>query len=87
MKDFKKIAGVNLGVLVIYNIWVRMSSHNHDWSGIMLTLCILIIFQVTINGIISLVYYGTNNNKVGNSYMLSAALVAIIGFAACTAIR
>jgi hypothetical protein len=89
MKNFKLIGGINLGILFVYNVLVRLAitrGDNHG-LGIMIILCFLIIIQVVANGITAIVYYGIKNNGMGNSYMLSAASVAIIGFAACTMIH
>ena len=89
MKNFALIGGINLAALFLFNVLVRLGPANGDNHGLgmVITLCFLITIQVFINGITSLLYYGSKNKGMGNSYMLSAVLVAIIGFAACTAIH
>jgi hypothetical protein len=86
MKNFKLIAGINLAVLFIYTVLVRLipMSGDNQGLGIVIISCFLIFFHVVINGIISIVYYSQSENQLGNSYMLTAAMVAVIGFATCT---
>jgi hypothetical protein len=86
MKNFKKIAGINLLILFVYSLLLRLGG---DAQGLTVVLgsCILIIFQVATNFIISLVCYAQSKSDLGNSYMLTAFIVAVIGFATCTMIH
>lgn len=87
MKNFKAIAGVNLAILAIYTVLIRVFPPHGDNEGlgIVIISCYIIIIHVVINGILAVVFSG--DKPISKSFMLSALVVAIIGFATCTMIH
>jgi hypothetical protein len=80
MKDLNKIAGYNLLFIVVYSILIRVV---WDKSTGMMVALFLVPVQVLAIFITSMTYYGSRKTELGNSYLLTAFLVLIIGFGAC----
>jgi hypothetical protein len=85
MNKLKRIAGINLIILLFYTIATRIAA---DSDGLIMALCIA--FQVGVNLIIAVVSFikalGFSIKKdftIALSYLLSAGIVLLIGFSIC----
>ncbi|HXP49674.1 MAG TPA: hypothetical protein VN922_06970 [Bacteroidia bacterium] len=80
MKDLNKIAGLNILFIIVYSIVIRFAWDKS--TEVVVAMC-LVPIQVLANFITSMSYYGNRKTELGNSYLLTAFLVLIIGFGAC----
>jgi len=84
MNSLKKIAGLNLLIMLIYTLLVSVLSTGNQWQmGFMIFMAVLIAVHVGINFIVSLIFFVQRNRNMGRNYLLSALLVLAIGFSTC----
>ena len=83
MREFKIIGGINLLILIIYTVFLKISDNPHDSLAIGIYSAMLIAIHVIVNIIASLVYFGNKNKALGKAYLLSAALILLVGFSTC----
>jgi hypothetical protein len=88
MKDFQKIAAVNLIILVLYSIIIRVvtggpGTGNDAGLGILVLSAIVIILHVFVNLVIMVVYYAQKNNELGKAWLFCSGLVLLVGFSTC----
>jgi len=84
MNSLKKIAGLNLLILLIYTLLVSVLSAGNQWQmSFMIFMAMLIAVHVGINFIASLIFFVQRNRNMGRNYLLSALLVLVIGFSTC----
>lgn len=84
MNSLKKVAGINLIILLIYNILVNIgSTGSNRGMQIMFMLMLLIILHVAINFIVSLVFFAKREKTAGRNFLLSSLIVLLIGFSSC----
>ena len=86
MKNFRKIIGINLLILLAYNVLFFASSFSSGITAIY-TFSIYIILSITAqvltNFILALYFFSVKKGDIGKSYLLSTAVVLIIGFSTC----
>ena len=84
MNSLKKIAGLNLLIMLIYTLLVSVLSTGNQWQmSFMIFMAVLIAVHVGINFIASLIFFVQRNRNMGRNYLLSALLVLAIGFSTC----
>jgi hypothetical protein len=85
MTSLKKIAGVNLVILLIYSILIHvLSGGGRDASlGIMIMSAFVIGSHVIICLIITAATYGNKNKELGKAWLLSTGIVLLVGFSTC----
>jgi hypothetical protein len=77
--QFKIIAGINLGILLLYIVAIGSDPYLAGKA-------ILIVFQVMLNLIIGIVCLAVGRWKpFAKSFFLSSMLVLLVGFGACLA--
>jgi hypothetical protein len=87
MKSIKKVAGINLVVLLVYSliIFVSFRKGNEGELAIMIFSSMLIGIQVTGNFLASLIFFIRKDKELGKAFILSSLIVLIVGFSACLA--
>jgi hypothetical protein len=86
MTDLKKIVGINLAILLGYGILARLadSGSGHDKGlGFMVLMASAVVLHVVVNVIGAIILFIGKKSPEGRAFLLSALLVAIIGFSAC----
>ena len=85
MKNFKKIVGINLLVLLIYTAFIYLNSIGQREAGleILVLSAFTIGIHVSINLIISITFFIKGDNELGKSYLAACGLVLLIGFSTC----
>ena len=84
MNGLKKVAGINLLILLIYTILVNVGSTGRDRGmQIMFMLMILIVLHVAVNFIASLIFFAKRDKVTGRNFLLSSLIVLLIGFSSC----
>ena len=87
MKPLKKIAGINLAILLAYTVLLGVVTHESSGQykglGTMMALAVAISLHVCVTIILSLYYFVRSNNPNGKAYLLSSLLVLVVGFSAC----
>ena len=88
MKNFGKIMGYNMLILLGYTIAIQIlgmtSTSKYEKSSYILMAMILpVALHVLVNFILMIINFAHANYEIGKSYLLSTFLVLIIGFSAC----
>jgi threonine/homoserine/homoserine lactone efflux protein len=86
MNSLKRIAGINLAILLGYSILARLIDNQPGHSkglGFMIFMVMFVALHVLVNLIICLFHFSRRNKDLGRSYLLSGLIVAVIGFSAC----
>jgi hypothetical protein len=85
MTSLKKIAGINLVILLLYSILIRVfSGGGREASlGIMIMSAFVIGLHVLICLIITAATYGNKNKELGKAWLLSTGIVLLVGFSTC----
>jgi hypothetical protein len=87
MNPIKKIAGINLLVLLVYSLFIRIASsgsgHNEEDLGIIIFSAMFVGLHVLVCFVISLRNFAWNNRKLGRAWLLSAGIVLLVGFSVC----
>ena len=82
MRSLKKIAGINLVLILVYSALIRLANGTADKAslGIMIMSAYAIALHVLICVIVSALH---KNKAIGKSWLLSAGIVLVIGFSVC----
>jgi heme/copper-type cytochrome/quinol oxidase subunit 2 len=86
MNTLKRIAGINLALLLGYSILTRLIDNQqgqYKGLGFMTFMMVFVALHVLVNLVICLYHFSRRNKDLGRSYLLSGLIVAIIGFSAC----
>ena len=85
MKSLKKIAGINLLILLIYSVVIRFAvGRSGDGSlGIMIFSAIAVGLHVVFCLLIAVAMYVEKSRGLGKAWLLSSGLVLLIGFSVC----
>lgn len=86
MTNIRKYAGINLAILLGYGILARLvdSGSGHDKGlGFMVLMSMGVVLHVAVNAIGAIAMFIAKKNPQAKAFLLSAVLVAIIGFSAC----
>ena len=87
MNALKKIAGINLAILLAYTLLLGVVTHESSGQykglGTMIALAMAISVHVCITIIMSIYYFVRSNKANGKAYLLSSLLVLVVGFSAC----
>lgn len=84
MQTLKKIAGINLLILLVYTAIVFFS--NLDTGGsltILVVLMVIIGIHVFINLVLGIIFFTQKDNERGRAFLLSALIVLVVGFSSC----
>jgi Na+/H+ antiporter NhaC len=87
MNPLKKIAGINMIILLVLTIisGLTVLGENGQYKGLgaMILMAIGIGLQAGILFLVSLIKFGTKKKEDGRAYLLSSLLVLVVGFSAC----
>lgn len=87
MNVLKKIAGINLVILLVVAIGCAImgASEHGQYKGLgaMIMMAIAVGLHTGILVLISLVKFVSKQKEEGRAYLLSSLLVLVIGFSAC----
>ena len=81
MDSFKKVAGINLLILVIYSIGVHI--YATEQVETLILLAVLISIQVGVNFIVSIISFIMKEKKRGIAFIASAGIILVVGFSSC----
>ena len=85
MQHLKKIAGINLLVLIAYTTLVFVFNYDEREGSftIMLIMMPLIGIHVFVNIVLGIIFFTQKDNARGRAFLLSALVVLIVGFSSC----
>ena len=85
MNSFKKVAGINLAILLIYTLLSNIGASSGSERGlqVVVLMALLICIHTGINFLASIVFFIQKNRVQGRNFLLSALIVLVIGFSAC----
>ncbi len=88
MKEVKKIAVINLLILLAYSLIIRIingggGTHNDEGIGILFLSAIAVSLHVFVCLVIMAFHYFDKNNNMGKAWLLSAGIVLLVGFSTC----
>lgn len=87
MNEIKKIAGINLIILLVIIVIGGVTGYNESGQyqglGAMILMALGIGTQTAILIGASLIQFLRKNKQSGQAYLLSGVLVLIVGFSAC----
>jgi len=87
MKSLKRIAGINLLVILVYSVLIRIMSmgggHNEEGLAVMILSAFAVGIHVITCLIASGVSYSDKKKEVGKAWLLSAGIVLLVGFSTC----
>lgn len=86
MKPLKKIAGINLLVLLAYSAVIRILSSGSGQSvamSILIMSAFAIGLHVLICLIVSAIMHGNKARELGRAWLLSSGIVLLVGFSTC----
>jgi hypothetical protein len=86
MKPLKKIAGINLAVLIAYSVLIRAlnGGGSHGGAmGILLMSAVVVGFHVLICLIVTAATYTDKSRELGRAWLLSSGIVLLVGFSTC----
>ena len=82
-----KVIGINLLILFVYTILINAvvvsGEHSHRSIRISLLLMDKIGLHTIINFVLSIVFFIIKRNDLGKAFLLSTAVVLIVGFSSC----
>ncbi len=82
--SFKKVAGINLAILLIYTLLTNIASSGPERGlSVVIILAFLISIHTFINFVLCLAYFSRRNKIAGRNFLLSALVVLVIGFSTC----
>ncbi len=86
MNPLKKIAGINLAVLLAYSILIRVANGGSGKGGAM-GILIISAFVIGIHVLICLIVtaaaYGNKSKGLDRAWFLSSGIVLLVGFSTC----
>ncbi len=86
MNDTKKIAGINLLIMLVYNIVIHFANSGTEKGlGILILCAVLVGIQVITNLILCAIASGMKNSSRSKAYLISSGIVLLIGFSSCFA--
>ncbi len=87
MKSLKKIAGINLLVLLAYSVVIRLVSSGGGKQDTTMGILIMSAFAVGIHVFICLIVtakaYANSSKDTGRAWLLSSGIVLLVGFSTC----
>ena len=88
MNETKKVVGINLLVLLVYNIIVHLmyfEEGKEKGLSILFALLFVVGIHVIINLLLWITYNITSNPKLAKAYLISSGIVLLVGFSSCWA--
>ena len=84
MNDFKKVAGLNLLLLIVYTMLTNLLSSGQE-KGIQVAILLMMFLIVHVGALLlaALYYFVRRNITAGRNFLLSSLIVLVIGFSAC----
>ncbi len=87
MKSLKKIAGINLLIMLLYSILIRiMASGGGSRNDAALGILLMSAFAVGAHVIICLlltIVLSVRNNELSTAWLTSSGIVLLVGFSTC----
>jgi hypothetical protein len=87
MKNFGKVAGINLGILLLYSLVIRLitmrGSSDQRPLGIMIFSAVVVGLHVLVCLLTSLSAFGSRNNEIGRVWLGTTGVVLLVGFSVC----
>ena len=84
MQQFKRIAGINLLVLVVYSAVIRLTSAaDNRGLAIMIESAFVVGLHVVIALLVTAIEYSNRRKEHGRAWAWSAGIVLLVGFSTC----
>lgn len=89
MKPFKKIAGLNLAILLAYSLVIDLGSRagnsdrNEGPLGAMILSAFAVGMHVLIGAVLTSAKFARDNREEGRAWLASTGLVLLVGFSVC----
>jgi len=89
MKKTQKIVGLNLLILLVYNVlvfsiaYLYLAQEGYDLANYTFVMVLCILLQCVICIGLSISHFVRKNAQLGKTYLLSFLVVLIIGFSSC----
>lgn len=83
MKDIRKIAGINLLIMLAYMVVINLTSTGQERElAVLLLSAFAVGIHVAISVLIAVIFF-IQKNPMAKAFLLSAGLVLVIGFSSC----
>ena len=84
MNQIKKIAGINLALLLAYTLLINLVSQGHERGlAVVIFMAFAVGLHVTVC-FLAMIYGFVNKNKpLGRAWLLTGGIVLVVGFSAC----
>lgn len=85
MKSIRKIAGINLVIIIIYSCLIRVISSRGDNMSMSIVVfsAMAVGFHVIFCLIVTGVAYAGRDSELGRAWLLSAGIVLLVGYSVC----
>lgn len=86
MNSIKKVAGINLLILLAYTLLCNLVSNsngNEKGLEVAILMMVAVILHVGVLLLAMLIFFINKKNVEGRTFLLSALIVLVIGFSAC----
>jgi hypothetical protein len=87
MNSIKKVAGINLLILIVYTLLINLVSTNTGGGeaglGVAILMMVAVILHVGVLMLAMLIFFISKKNVEGRTFLLSALIILVIGFSAC----
>jgi len=87
VNQLKKIVGINLLIILLYSVLIRLYADTSNLYEAEFFILIISVYpvgiQVTINLLVSIVYFFKSNSDMGKAFLLSTIIVLLVGFSSC----
>lgn len=87
MKNFGKIVGINVGILLLYSLVIRLlsggGSHSDGSMGILIMSAYVVGAHVVVCGLVSLFLFGGSDREKARAWLATTGIVLLVGFSVC----
>jgi hypothetical protein len=89
MKKLKKIAGINIMIIIIFSVLAQLYMYidgyggEHAGLGLVVTSLAFLLAQGGINLLASIYFFLKDNSELGKIYLLSSVIVFVVGMSSC----
>jgi hypothetical protein len=88
MNSIKKVAGINLLILIAYTLLINLVGNGGGGGGeaglgVAILMMIAVILHVGVLLLAMLIFFLSKKNVEGRTFLLSALIILVIGFSAC----
>jgi hypothetical protein len=87
MNSIKKVAGINLLILIVYTLLINLVSNTSSGGeaglGVAILMMVAVALHVGVLMLAMLIFFISKKNVEGRTFLLSALIILVIGFSAC----